>query len=147
MAFRNKLGSLIPSSTWKNCLSNGSAPLMHLQNAVRHMSSQLFVGGLSYSTDDHSLKAAFDSCGTVTEAKVIMDRESGRSRGFGFVSFEDDESANSAVASMNGQTVDGRAIRVNLANEKPSGGFRQNSGGGGGYGGGYGGSSGRDYDN
>lgn len=126
MAFRSKLGSLIPSSTLKNCVSNGPAPMMHLQNAVRHMSSKLFVGGLSYSTDDQGLKAAFDSFGNIVEAKVILDRESGRSRGFGFVSYKEEGHASAALSNMDGQTLDGRNIRVSLANERPAGGgFRR----------------------
>lgn len=93
------------------------------------MSSQkLFVGGLPWSADDEALREAFTSFGEVTEARVILDRESGRSRGFGFVSFADTESATSALA-MDGQELKGRSIRVNYAEERSgpregSGGFR-----------------------
>jgi RNA recognition motif-containing protein len=79
------------------------------------MSNKLFVGGLSWDTDDSSLQAAFEGFGTVTEAKVISDRETGRSRGFGFVTFTDSSAASDAIAQMDGSTLDGRAIKVNEA--------------------------------
>ena len=101
------------------------------------MSKKLFVGGLDWNTNDQSLAGAFSKFGTVTEAKVVMDRETGRSRGFGFVTFSDDSAANDAIAQMDGQTLDGRSVRVNEAQEKSGGGPR--GGGGGGYGGGGGG--------
>jgi len=103
------------------------------------MSSKLFVGGLSWNTDDGLLKDAFSSFGDVTEARVITDRESGRSRGFGFVNFADEAAAKSAVEQMDGKELDGRNVRVNFANERTAGG-----GGGGGFrgGGGYGGGGG-----
>lgn len=94
------------------------------------MSKKLFAGGLSWSTDDDGLRRAFEAFGKVVEAKVILDRETGRSRGFGFVTFADDAAADQAVAEMNGKELDGRAIRVNEAEaKKPFG------GGGGGRGG------------
>lgn len=99
-------------------------------NAFRCMSSKLFVGGLSYQTDDHSLKEAFSGFGDVVEARVITDRESGRSRGFGFVNYTSEESAKEALTAMDGQELNGRSIRVSLATERPprTSGF---SGGGG----------------
>ena len=100
------------------------------------MSNKLFVGGLSWGTDDHALAAAFEAFGTVTEAKVISDRETGRSRGFGFVTFTDAADASAAIAALDGSDLDGRSIRVNLAEDKPR---RDNRGGGGGGGGGRGG--------
>lgn len=96
------------------------------------MSNKLFVGGLSWDTDDDGLRSAFAAHGSVTEAKVISDRETGRSRGFGFVTFADSESASAAMAKLDGTDLDGRTIRVNHAENKP-----RRSGGGGG-GGGYG---------
>ncbi|KAI6693972.1 hypothetical protein NL676_021682 [Syzygium grande] len=75
---------------------------------------KLFVGGLSYGTDDHSLKDAFSSFGEVVEARVITDRDSGRSRGFGFVNFSSDESASSALSAMDGQELHGRSIRAEM---------------------------------
>ena len=100
------------------------------------MSNKLFVGGLSWGTDDASLRSAFTSFGEVTEAKVITDRETGRSRGFGFVTLSDSQAASAAVAQMDGTELDGRSIRVNIAQER--------SGGGGGGGGGRGGDRGGD---
>ena len=79
------------------------------------MSKKLFVGGLSFSTDDAGLKEAFSSFGTVQEAKVVTDRDSGRSRGFGFVTMPDDASAERAIAGMNGTDLDGRTLNVNEA--------------------------------
>ena len=97
------------------------------------MANKLFVGGLAWATDDHGLRAAFETFGEVTEAKVIMDRDTGRSRGFGFVSFADSGAADAAVGEMNGAQLDGRSIRVDRAVEKQRGG----GGGGGGRRGGY----------
>jgi len=100
------------------------------------MSKKLFVGGLAWATDSESLKNAFSEFGEVEEATVITDRDTGRSRGFGFVTFADAESAKAALA-LNGTDLDGRTMRVDLATEKRSGG----GGGGGGsrFGGGGGG--------
>jgi cold-inducible RNA-binding protein len=95
------------------------------------MSKKLFVGGLSWGTADAGLREAFEKYGTVLDAKVISDRETGRSRGFGFVTFEDDAAADRAVAEMNGREIDGRTVRVNEAQDKP----RPNGAGGGGGGG------------
>ena len=82
------------------------------------MGKKLFVGGLSWDTSDDSLKVAFEKFGDITEAKVITDRDTGRSRGFGFVSFANDDSASKAVQEMNGAELDGRNIRVDEANER-----------------------------
>lgn len=82
------------------------------------MGNKLFVGGLAWATDDTSLKAAFADFGTVQEAKVITDRESGRSRGFGFVTMGADSEAQDAIAAMDGKPLDGRNIRVNEAQER-----------------------------
>ena len=97
------------------------------------MGNKLFVGGLSWNTDDDGLKAAFDNYGSVTEAKVISDRETGRSRGFGFVTFSNSSEAQAAIAGMDGQDLDGRAVRVNEAQARDAGG---RGGGGGNRGGG-----------
>lgn len=93
------------------------------------MSKKLFVGGLSWDTTDASLNNAFARFGTVREAKVVTDRESGRSRGFGFVTFEDNAEADKAIDAMNGTMLDGRSLNVNEARD------RGDSGGGGGGGG------------
>lgn len=82
------------------------------------MGTRLFCGGLAWATDDASLRAAFESFGVITDARVVLDRETGRSRGFGFVSFADEAAAQAAVAAMDGANVDGRSIRVNEAQER-----------------------------
>lgn len=82
---------------------------------------KVFVGGLSWDTDNNSLNDFFTQCGEVVEAKVITDRETGRSRGFGFVSFTEVDSATRAI-DMNGEELDGRAIRVDYANDQGRGG-------------------------
>ncbi len=79
---------------------------------------KLFVGGLSWDTDDHGLRAAFESFGDVTDAKVITDRETGRSRGFGFVTFADAASASTARDEMDGNTLDGRKVNVDIAQDR-----------------------------
>ncbi len=87
------------------------------------MANKLFVGGLSWDTDDRSLREAFESIGEVTDAKVITDRDTGRSRGFGFVTFASSGDANRALQEMDGAMVDGRSVRVNEANDQgPRGG-------------------------
>jgi len=85
------------------------------------MSKKLFVGGLSWDTDDSSLRQAFEGYGEVTEAKVITDRETGRSRGFGFVTFSDGAAGTEAIAKMDGAELDGRNLRVNEAHDKRPG--------------------------
>jgi RNA recognition motif-containing protein len=112
------------------------------------MGTKVFVGGLAWATSDASLRAAFEACGTITECKVVMDRDTGRSRGFGFVTFADEAGCRKAIETMDGQTIDGRAVRVNEAENKPrtggGGGSRGGFGGGGGGGGGGGRSRGGD---
>ncbi|XP_065862745.1 glycine-rich RNA-binding protein 4, mitochondrial [Euphorbia lathyris] len=111
MAFCNKLGGLLRQSVSQSG---------YMLNSIRCMSSKrLFVGGLSYGTDDQSLKDAFSSFGDVTSARVITDRDSGRSRGFGFVDFDTSDNASSALSAMDGQELQGRNIRVSLATERP----------------------------
>ncbi|MFZ5829328.1 MAG: RNA-binding protein [Planctomycetota bacterium] len=91
------------------------------------MAKKLFVGGLSWGTTDDGLHEAFSRFGEIVEAKVITDRETGRSRGFGFVTFADEDGAQNAVAEMNNAKLDGRTIRVNEADNqapKSRGGFR-----------------------
>ena len=103
------------------------------------MSSKLFVGGLAWATDESSLRTHFEHFGEVVEAKVISDRETGRSRGFGFVTFGEESQASAAQENLNGSELDGRTIRVDVATERSRGG----GGGGGGGRGGYGGGGGR----
>ena len=107
--------------------------------------NKLYVGNLAYSVRDESLQQAFSQFGSVTSAKVMMDRETGRSKGFGFVEMGSDAEAQAAINGMNGQPLEGRAIVVNEARpreDRPGGfggGGGSRSGGGGGYGGGGGG--------
>lgn len=105
------------------------------------MGNKLFVGGLAWATDDSSLHSAFSAFGDVKEAKVILDRDSGRSRGFGFVTYVEDSDAQNAISSLDGSQLDGRTIRVNEAQER-SRGPRRDGGGGGGRGGRDGGGGG-----
>ncbi|KAL3507280.1 hypothetical protein ACH5RR_032662 [Cinchona calisaya] len=137
MAFYNRVGSLLRQST-KNNNVIAPVPMSSMLNSIRCMSSmKLFVGGLSYGTDESSLREAFSGFGEVVEARVITDRESGRSKGFGFVSFSSTESASSAVSAMDGQALHGRNIRVSYAQERtggrPGGNFGGNFGNSGGY--------------
>lgn len=94
------------------------------------MSKKLFVGGLSWDTTDDGLREAFSRFGSVIEAKVVTDRETGRSRGFGFVGYQDPAHGATAQQAMDGASLDGRSIRVNAAEDK-SGGAGNRSGGGG----------------
>ena len=114
------------------------------------MGKKLYVGNLSYSIRDNDLQQAFGEYGAVTSAKVMMERETGRSKGFGFVEMGSDAEALAAIEGMNGQQLDGRALTVNEARPmepRPAGGGYGGggggrSGGGGGYGGGGGGGGG-----
>ena len=110
------------------------------------MGNKLYVGNLSYNVRDEDLQQAFAQYGSVSSAKVMMDRDTGRSKGFGFVEMGSDAEAQSAINGMNGQSLDGRAIVVNEARpreERPGGfGGGRPGGGGGGFGGGGGRSGG-----
>ena len=118
------------------------------------MGKKLYVGNLPYSVRDGDLEQAFGQFGSVTSAKVMMERDTGRSKGFGFVEMGSDEEAQSAINGMNGQPLGGRSVVVNEARpmeERPprsggggfGGGGGRREGGGGGYGGGGGGGGGR----
>ncbi|KKZ67086.1 hypothetical protein EMCG_07257 [[Emmonsia] crescens] len=124
--------------------------------------SKLFIGGLAWHTTDDTLRAGFEKYGTIEEAIVVKDRDTNRSRGFGFVRFASDAEADAAMNAMSNQEFDGRVIRVDKASDRSSaprneggyqgrgngynrfegggggGGYRGGSGGNGGYGGGYG---------
>ncbi|KAJ5864229.1 Nucleotide-binding alpha-beta plait [Penicillium soppii] len=108
-------------------------------------SAKIYVGNLSWNTTTESLGDAFSQFGNVIDRVVMSDRETGRSRGFGFVTFSSEEEAQQAIEAMNEQDLDGRKIRVNLANARPAGGNGYNGGGRGGFGGGRGGYGGGDY--
>jgi cold-inducible RNA-binding protein len=101
--------------------------------------NKLYVGGLSWNTDNDGLRQAFERFGDVEDVRVVTDRETGRSRGFGFVTFNSSQAAQAAISEMDGTELDGRNIKVNEAEDKPRGG----GGGGGdrhrGHGGGGGG--------
>jgi RNA recognition motif-containing protein len=98
------------------------------------MGRKLYVGNLSYNVDSSQLEEMFSQHGQVVSAQVINDRDTGRSKGFGFVEMSSDDEAQAAIAALNGQQHDGRALTVNEARPKEAGG----GGGGGGYGGGGG---------
>ncbi|KAM7482612.1 hypothetical protein LguiB_007195 [Lonicera macranthoides] len=103
-----------------------------------------FVGGLAWATTGRSLEDAFSQFGEIVDSKIVNDRETGRSRGFGFVTFRDEQSLRDAIEGMNGQSLDGRSITVNEAQSRGGGGGYRGGGGGyggrreGGVGGGYG---------
>ena len=101
------------------------------------MGKKLYVGNLAYSVTDGELQQMFEPHGTVQSAQVIIDRDTGRSKGFGFVEMGSDQEAQTAIQALNGKEVDGRSLTVNEARPKEGGG-----GGRGGYGGGRGGSYG-----
>jgi RNA recognition motif-containing protein len=118
------------------------------------MSTKLFVGNLSFNTTENDLQDAFAAHGTVVETNLMMDRMSGRPRGFAFVTMGSPEEAQKAIDAMNGQQLDGRALTVNIARPREDrppgggggggGGRREFRGGGGGGGGGRSGGGGRD---
>ena len=103
------------------------------------MGSKLYVGNLSYNVTSSDLEQMCTPHGTVNSAEVIQDRDSGRSKGFGFVQMGSDQEAQAVIAALNGQEHDGRALTVNEAKPRED---RPRGGGGGGYGGGGGGRSG-----
>jgi RNA recognition motif-containing protein len=114
------------------------------------MGKKLYVGNLPYSVGDAELQQMFEPHGSVQSAQVIMDRDTGRSKGFGFVEMGSDQEAQAAIAALNGKEIDGRALTVNEARPKTDGGggrggFGGGGGGRGGYGGGGGGRGGRRY--
>lgn len=94
------------------------------------MGRKLYVGNLPYSADQQSLQETFSQCGTVDSVNVITDRDTGQSKGFGFVEMSSDSEAQKAIQELNGTSIGGREIKVNEAKPKAS---RDNRGGGGGY--------------
>jgi RNA recognition motif-containing protein len=113
------------------------APVKHSQGQWQKR-MKLYVGNLSFNTSESALRALFEPHGTVTSASLVMDRDTGRPRGFGFVEMSDDTQARAAMNALNGQNVDGRDLTVNEARPREGGG-----GGGGGSRGGFGGGGGR----
>ena len=108
----------------------------HSKSNKSTVAKKLYFGGLSYNTTDDTLNAAVAGHGTVSSAKVIMDRETGRSRGFGFVEMSTDDEADAVLKALDGQEIDGRMVRVSVARPPENGG---GGGRGGGFGGGRGG--------
>jgi RNA recognition motif-containing protein len=102
------------------------------------MGNKLYVGNLPFSTTEDSLRDAFGQCGSVTDVMIALDRQTGRSRGFGFVTFSSDAEAAAAIEQFHGKDMDGRTIQVNEARPRED----RPRGGGGGYGGGGGGGGG-----
>ncbi|CAJ2664652.1 glycine-rich RNA-binding protein 2, mitochondrial-like [Trifolium pratense] len=146
MAFFGKLGNILRQTANRNIVSELRSSPSAFQ-AIRCMcsapSTKLFVGGISFSTDEQGLRDAFSKYGQVLDARIINDRETGRSRGFGFITYSSVEEASSAIQALDSQELHGRRVRVNYANERPP---RAYGGGGGSYGnasygggGGYGG--------
>ncbi|KAK3206710.1 hypothetical protein Dsin_020756 [Dipteronia sinensis] len=129
--FWKRLGKISSrKQTWYACeAERASANGIYAQLCQPHV-VKTFCWRTSYTTDDHSLKEAFPSFGEVVEARIVSDRDTWRSRGFGFVNFSSEDSAQTAMSAMDGQELNGRSIRVNFANERPSG---PRSSGGGGY--------------
>jgi RNA recognition motif-containing protein len=111
----------------------------------KNMGNRLYIGNLSFQASAESLRAAFSSFGEITDVHLVSDRETGQSRGFGFITMGTSEAAAKAIAQMNGALLDGRALKVNEAEERSNGGGGgggRGGGGGGGYGGGGGGRGG-----
>ena len=111
-----------------------------VSDSKHHMSNKLFVGNLSFNTTENDLNDAFAAFGTVTETNLMMDRTTGRPRGFGFVTMGSADEAQKAIEGMNGKDMDGRALTVNVAKPREErtgggGGGRREYGGGGGGGG------------
>ena len=98
------------------------------------MGNRLYVGNLSFSATNDTVRAAFSSFGEITDVHVVSDRDSGQSRGFGFVTMGSADAAQKAIAEMNGAMLDGRALKVNEAEERQGGGGGGSRGGGGGGG-------------
>jgi len=108
------------------------------------MNNKLYVGGLPYATTEDSLRAAFAAAGTVNSAQIIMDKMTGRSKGFGFVEMASDEEAQNAISMFHGKDFEGRQLTVNVARPKEEGGPRRSFGGDRGGRGGFGGGRGGD---
>lgn len=103
----------------------------------------IFVGNLNFKATEESVRALFERYGAVSSARIMTDRETGRSRGFAFVEMENETEANNAIQALNGYSLDGRALNVNEARPKPERGFGGGAGGGGGRGPGGGGGGNR----
>nr|GMD65797.1 glycine-rich RNA-binding protein 2, mitochondrial-like [Ipomoea batatas] len=168
MAFCNKLGGLVRRSVSTNNASTAQVPMASMFNALRCMSTKLFIGGRQCLTLEafHMVRMTVPEgsilqlclgvydviCSIAVFSRVITDRDSGRSRGFGFVNFTEAESANEALSAMDGQQLQGRNIRVSYAQERSGSGPREGGFGGsrsgsreGGFGGGRYGRNSEEY--
>jgi cold-inducible RNA-binding protein len=138
---------LMPAAYWMVGI-HCTAPKISREEA---MGNRLYVGNLAFQTSADTIRAAFQAMGEVTDVHAVIDRETGQSRGFAFVTMGSAQAANAAIAQLNGMMLDGRQLKVNEAQERPAGGggggggrgFGGGGGGGGGYGGGGGGGGGR----
>lgn len=104
-----------PLPTIAEAMANITAPATHRAASVP---CRLFVGGLSWDTNEEGLRQAFGQYGTVTDAFIVKDRDTGRSRGFGFVTFDNRKDAAKAIEALDGEDLDGRNIAVNIATER-----------------------------
>ncbi|CAK8565188.1 unnamed protein product [Lathyrus sativus] len=143
MAFFGRVGNIIRNAANVKITSEFKLRTFpSVFQAIRCFSStpstKLFVGGVSYSTDEQSLREVFARYGEVVDVRIIMDRETGRSKGFGFITYNTVEEASSAIQALDGQDLHGRRVGVNFANERARGGY---GGGDGGFGGSYGNTS------
>ncbi|XLR05015.1 hypothetical protein S83_071213, partial [Arachis hypogaea] len=134
MAFLSRAGNILRQVTSRK-ISSDLCEIPSVFRSVRCMSNapstKLFIGGVSYSTDEQSLREVFGKYGDVVDARIIVDRDSGRSRGFGFITYSSVEEASSAIQALDGQDLHGRRVKVNFASERPRG-FQ-----GGGFGGSF----------
>ncbi|PON70535.1 Splicing factor-like protein [Parasponia andersonii] len=109
MAFFSKFGNILRQSATKQISSEVYPFKLSITQAIRCMSSmassKLFIGGISYQTDEQTLREAFEKYGDVVDARIIVDRETGRSRGFGFITYTSSEEASSAIQAFDGQTT------------------------------------------
>jgi cold-inducible RNA-binding protein len=110
-----------------------------LSNCQEDRVKNIFVGNLDFNVTEEAVRSLFERYGQVNSARIMTDRDTGRSRGFAFVEMENESEADQAIAALNGYTMDGRALNVNEARPKPDRGFGGGGGGGRGFGGGGGG--------
>ncbi|BBM99424.1 hypothetical protein MPTK1_1g21200 [Marchantia polymorpha subsp. ruderalis] len=134
-----KIGSNASRSVLSQNVGAAAVPGLFLLQSRGMASSKLFIGGLSWGTDEKTLRDAFASFGEVTDVRIITDRDTGRSRGFGFVSYTSDAEAQNALQEMDGRDLAGRTIRVDYATDRTQG----DGAAGGGFGGRPGGFGGR----
>src|SRR5271167_2522201 len=109
-----------------------------LSNCLEDRVKNIFVGNLDFNATEESVRSLFERYGAVNSARIMTDRETGRSRGFAFVEMANESEADQAITALNGYTLDGRALNVNEARPKPDRGFGGGGGGGRGFGGGAG---------